>query len=146
MAEESMAGKVVDRARELEQEEDQLMDLEDDFVKSCLDANERGDGVLYAYVNAGKYKYNPKTKQWFIFDGNSWVPDLYKSSLEGVERCALIYEQLATNPKRNCDQFKERLLKRAYQLRTLRRAKKVLFWAPIVDQSMVCGVGGPGHE
>jgi len=155
MAGESMAGKVIDRARELEQEDDRLMDLEDDFVRSCLDANERGDGVLYATLHSGRYLFNttPKDGSWLRWTGNVWEPDEFRDSFKAVEAVALQYEQRALDLFAEAEKLEEngkkeqadkvldlakQYRKRVSRLRTENGAKKALVWAPVIDKSMAC--------
>jgi len=155
MAGDSMAGKVIDRAQELEQEEDRLMDLEDDFVKSCLDANERGDGVLYATLHKGRYLFNttPKDGAWLRWTGIVWEPDDLRDAFKAVEAVALQYEQRALDLFAEAEKLQEsgkgeaadivldlakRYRKRVDRLRTENGAKKALIWAPVVEKSMAC--------
>ncbi len=66
-----------------------------EFVKECLDANERGDGVLFATLNAGLFIVNvtPKDRgEWYIWNGNVWVIDDTRRSFASVEEVALEYK------------------------------------------------------
>jgi len=155
MAEESMAKKVLDRAKALGVEDEQLMELNDEFVKGCLDANERGDGVLYATLHHGKYLYNttPKDGAWKRWTGVVWEADDFRDAFKAVEAVALQYEQRAMDLFAEAEKLEEhgskesaaifqdmakRYRKRVDRLRTENGAKKALTWAPVVDTRLAC--------
>lgn len=151
--EQLIAEQVRKRADELLQSDTQQQ-IEPAFIKQCLDANERGDGVLYATLNRGKYLYNttPKDGQWMAWNGNIWVPDDKKRSFAAVEPCALEYERNAEQlsaeiaekniTKESSEGWKISLAKkyqsRIERLRTINGAKKALDWAPVVSPEMFC--------
>ena len=124
------------------------------FVKECLLANERGDGVLYATMHRGRYLYNttPKDGQWLEWTGIVWRPDDFRASFGAVEFVALEYErqllQLMAEineqgiDKNHDDAWKLDLVKeyraRIKRLRTEAGARKTLVWAPVVDTRMAC--------
>lgn len=65
--EKEIADQVRKRAEELlGQDEDEPLD--EKFIKECLDANERGDGVLFATINRRNFLYNttPKDGEWLV--------------------------------------------------------------------------------
>ena len=155
MGNDSIAKKVLDRAKALGVEDEQLMDLDNEFVNSCLDANERGDGVLYATLHQGQYLYNttPKDGAWMRWTGIVWEYDDFRHAFKAVEAVALQYEQRALDlfaeaekleaqgSKESAAIFQElgkRYRKRVDRLRTENGAKKALTWAPIVDIGMAC--------
>ena len=125
--------------------------LDDDFVKACLDANERGDGVLFATLHHGNFLYNttPKDGQWLRWAGNVWEIDDFRHSQAAVEEVALEYEDRAIRLSQDADQLNgdaqkavvalaKKYRSRVDRLRTDNGSKKVLSWAPIVDLSMAC--------
>ncbi len=155
MPQASMAKQVMDRARSLESADEQLMDLDDSFVKSCLDANERGDGVLYATLHNGRYLYNttPKDGSWMRWTGIVWEQDDFRDAFHAVESVALQYEQRSMDLFAEADKLEQqgnkdaaaplldmakRYRKRVDRLRTENGAKKALTWAPVVDKRMAC--------
>jgi putative DNA primase/helicase len=150
-----MAKKVLDRAIALGIEDEHLMDLDDEFVKGCLDANERGDGVLYATLHKGRYLFNttPKDGAWLRWTGTVWETDDFRDALRAVEAVALQYEQRALDLFAEASKLEEqgskesaditldmakRYRKRVDRLRTENGAKKALTWAPVVETSMAC--------
>lgn len=50
-------------------------DVPSDFVNQCLDANELGDGMLYAYLHQGQYMYVPQDQEWYYWGGHYWKFD-----------------------------------------------------------------------
>jgi hypothetical protein len=110
----------------------------DQFVINCLRANERGDGMLFARMLRGKFAYQRDGKKWLRSDKGSWVPDLYREVINAVEVCALEYERVAGSLCPYDEKTVKDLWSRAWRLRTLRGAKRVLFWAPIVDPTIMC--------
>ncbi len=153
MSEQDIARQVEDRARSLLPPGTEI-EIDDQFVLDCLDANERGDGVLYAARNKGSFlhNYTPKDGQWLRWGGNVWEDDEFRDSFDAVEKCALNYEDQALGFERKLEgkqpekgdpdywmvQMISKLRKRVDRLRTENGAKKALFWAPVVDRSMAC--------
>jgi len=149
-----MAKAVEDRAAELLPTEER-QPLDDQFVKDCLDANERGDGVMFASLFKDKFIYNitPKDGEWQAWNGNVWEID-HKSlaASAAVEECALEYQRILAPLKQEVEEkeidkkheeaWKLNLMKkyqsRVDRLRGRDGVSKVLHWAPIVDQSIAC--------
>src|SRR5574343_311191 len=141
--------QVEQRAAELLSGVGQQIKLDSSFIKQCLDANERGDGVLYATINGGQYIYNttPKDGEWMRWGNHVWERDEFRHSMAAVEQVALQYEQHAikleaelggARPKKGeakpwqialADKYRSRV----DRLRTASGAAKVLTWAPVVD-------------
>ena len=146
--------QVEQRAATLLADTEQPPDIDDKFIKECLDANERGDGVLYASINRGKYIYNttPKDGEWLRWGGHVWERDEFRHSMGAVEHVALEYEQQAINLEASFDgqrpkkgeakpwqiALADKYRSRVDRLRTVSGAAKVLTWAPVVDLSMAC--------
>lgn len=146
-----IAEDVAKRAAELTGSIKQEIELDDQFVKQCLDANERGDGVLFASMHRGKFLYNttPKDGQWMRWAGNVWENDDFRHSQGAVEDVALEYEARAIelddevnkidgDDKKAVLSVLKKYRSRVDRLRTESGAKKVLSWAPVVDLSMAC--------
>jgi len=148
-----IAAQVQRRAAELTPAKEQPpLDLK--FIKDCLDANERGDGCMFAAVHRGKYLYNttPKDGEWFAWNGHVWKKDEFRLALAAIEDCALEYQQQADILKEEIkaegihkeheDAWKLALYKkyqsRADRLRSKDGAAKVLHWAPVIDPTMAC--------
>lgn len=146
-----IAEQVNARAAELTADR-KRQELDAQFVRQCLDANERGDGVLFATMHKGKFLYNttPKDGQWLRWAGNVWEVDDFRHAVAAVEECALEYDLQAIECNAEADKISakdesERLsslakkyAKRVDRLRTENGAKKVLSWAPVVDLDMAC--------
>jgi putative DNA primase/helicase len=69
------------------------------FVRQCLEANERGDGVLAAALHRGKFVYvksrDEKSKAWFRFNGVHWEVDKADDHMIIPENVALVYQREA---------------------------------------------------
>jgi hypothetical protein len=111
----------------------------EEFVRECLNLCERGDGVLFASIHRGKLIYDRSRKKWFFLGDSGWEIDTYYEAINGVEECALIYEQMAkacVNDESGF--FSAALRNRAFALRKMSRVKKTLVWARTVDPEMSC--------
>lgn len=129
-------------------------DVSPELVNECLAANERGDGVLYATINRGRFVFNttPKEGEWMAWNGCVWQPDHTRRSLDAVEQVAMAYqgehsrltEEIREQgvKKDSPDAWKLRvaadLKARVNRLRSVNGATKVLTWAPVVDTGMSC--------
>ena len=93
---EDIAAQVQRRAAELTPNKE-LPPLEQSFIKACLDANERGDGCMFATIHRGKFLYNttPKDGEWFAWNGHVWTKDEFRRAMAAIEDCALEYQQQA---------------------------------------------------
>ena len=153
-------GNSQDIARQVEQRAKELLppetrpELDAKFIKGCLDANERGDGVMFASLFRGKYLQNvtPKDDEWYKWTGNVWELDDFKSAVNVVEECTLEYQRMADPlktaietqdiDKKHPDAWKLDLYKkytaRINRLRGKSGANNALYWAPIVDKTMAC--------
>lgn len=74
-------------------------ELTPEFIQSCLEQNERGDGLLYATVHRGKFVYvksrDEKSKAWFRWAGHYWEIDKGDFHHAAVEDVALVYANAA---------------------------------------------------
>jgi putative DNA primase/helicase len=131
-----------------------------EFLRQCLNNNERGDGCLFATLHRGKFLYNttPKDGEWYAWGGNVWQRDDFRRSVNAVEGCALEYEAQADALKKEIRQqekeeeekidkthpdywkiaLRDKFHSRADRLRSAAGANKVLTWAPVVAQEMAC--------
>ena len=152
-----VAKQVEQRAADLQDavaDDNKLPDVK--FIKQCLDANERGDGVLFASLHRGRFLYNVSVKDpkkeapWYRWDQHVWKRDEFANTQNAVEEVALLYQAQADAldseirdkkiGKGDADGWKLTLSKkyksRVERLRSQNGASKVLHWAPIVDQEM----------
>ena len=72
---------------------DGVPDVPADFVNQCLDANELGDGMLYAYLHQGQYIFVAQHDEWYFWAGHYWQRDLTDKAAGAVETVALAYLQ-----------------------------------------------------
>lgn len=154
----SVAREVEARAAEL-LGDDQQPDVSDELVKTCLDLNERGDGILYATLhrNIVRYDATPDKGRWYKWNGVIWEDDLKRSTLDIVEECALYYHGMADRIAKDIDWVALRSRKhpaywdnkpleilhkkytgRAARLRKGSGARAARDWAAIVDQDITC--------
>lgn len=68
-------------------------------IKQCLNANELGDGTLYAWLNRGRFCYVKSCDRWLVWRGHHWEWDTMEERYQGVEAVCDIYlkESLALN-------------------------------------------------
>lgn len=157
-----MAATVEARGQQLLDGLDPEKDLIDPrLVKQCLDANERGDGVLFAALNRGRYLCNVSVKDaaketpWYRWGGHVWERDDYRDVFNAAEKVALCYQQQADilgdeikekaigkgHPEAWKIALKTKHQTRADRLRSQNGAIKAMHWAPIVDQTMAAREG-----
>ena len=73
-------------------------DVPTDFIVRCLDANELGDGVLYAHLFSGRHAYVGQADEWIFYTGHHWHVDLVEKAHAAsvdVEKVAQLYERTA---------------------------------------------------
>lgn len=89
------------------------------FVRSCLEGNERGDGVLAAALHRGKFVYvksrDEKSKAWFRFNGIHWEVDKADDHMIIPENVAIVY-------KREADRLKDEIAEARDQAETASKA------------------------
>src|SRR4030043_243643 len=61
------------------------------FALDCLNANELGDGILFAGLNKNKYLYNATPKAWLCWSGHHWEKDELNTVSASVETNNKIY-------------------------------------------------------
>lgn len=90
-------------------------------IKQCVQANELGDGTLFAALNRGQYVYNKTLDKWMIWRGHHWEYDVMEERFQAVELVAETYLKEAFDLKEQIDKAaasdNEALAK---QLRSLR--------------------------
>lgn len=55
------------------------------FVMECLDANELGDGMLFAEIHRGRYLFHAAAGRWMVWAGHHWAWDELDTHLGAVE-------------------------------------------------------------
>lgn len=78
-----------------------MPELDGEFVRKCLQNNERGDGVLYSTLHQNRFMFNKAIGKWMIFDKHHWELDYMDSSMVAVEQVAMAYhaELVKLDPK-----------------------------------------------
>lgn len=90
-AREQVAGRVKEEGTEV-QEAAPVIDHE--FVKRCLYAGQKGDGLLFAAIHKGKYLCAPELKnQWFEWTGSYWKQVTVYRAEAAVEAVVAKYEE-----------------------------------------------------
>lgn len=60
-------------------------------IKQCLQANELGDGTLFAALHQGKFLYNNSLDKWLVRREHHWEYDAMEERYHGVEAVAKAY-------------------------------------------------------
>jgi putative DNA primase/helicase len=61
------------------------------LIKQCLQANELGDGTLFAALHRGKFLFSKNSAQWLSWRGHHWDVDIMDESFAAVEEVATTY-------------------------------------------------------
>lgn len=106
-------------------------------IKQCLQANELGDGSLYAHIHNGRFLHMKNTDSWLTWHGHHWEFDMMEERYHGVEGVTEIYLKEAAALKAKIDKawaddkkdlaeqyedLRDSYLKRVNRLRTGRGA------------------------
>jgi len=70
-------------------------DLGDRFIRDCLNAQELGDGLIYADIHRGRFVYNASTGTWMSYTGLRWEEDVHDRAVSAVENVADVYRGFA---------------------------------------------------
>ena len=68
-------------------------DIPSDFLNQCLDANEKGDGLLFQYLHQRQCLYVAESGEWYIWGKHYWQRDWQQLAEDAVENVALAYLQ-----------------------------------------------------
>jgi len=74
-----------------------------DFVLKCLDANEMGDGVLFAMLHDGCFVANKSSDTWLKWSGHHWRIDFKGECKDAVEAVAAAYVKAGAELVRKID-------------------------------------------
>ncbi len=61
------------------------------YTRNCLDANELGDGLLFAALHRPNYLFNTTSEAWLKWQGHFWVKDELSEVLAAVEDVVDLY-------------------------------------------------------
>jgi len=67
------------------------------FVLQCLEANEMGDGILYAVLNDGRFVFNKSSQEWMSWQGHFWELDEMDNAHIEVDKVVEAYIAEAHN-------------------------------------------------
>ncbi|MDY0268213.1 DNA primase family protein [Trichloromonas sp.] len=62
-----------------------------EFVRSCYNANELGDGILFAGLHRGRFLFDASAGEWLSWQGHHWQRDTTGESITAVEAVAQSY-------------------------------------------------------
>jgi putative DNA primase/helicase len=71
-------------------------EITSNFVMECLQAEQLGDGMLFAELLRGQFVFNKITQEWLSWQGHHWEVDLMDKAKMAVETVALRYGQEMT--------------------------------------------------
>jgi len=133
--------RVEKEARAMAEDEDQSKPFPPGFIISCLDQSERGDGILYCYLNKDKFVYNNNTGEMLEWGGHYWKLDKDNAHEDAVEDVARCYEEEADSlwerikessdsmEQKKLQRIQESLRKRAVKLRSNRGVENCIKFA-----------------
>ncbi len=155
---EAVREAVEARAREITAEVsgdgDGEPEITSDFVSKCLEQNQRGDAVLYAFLHRDRVFYEPADGTWYVWNGIHWEKDEKNKHLAWVENVAKVYLVAAEkafqersemlrgggidkNRAQRLRGFYEACLKRAGRLRTSDYRKRVVEFAISIEDPLI---------
>lgn len=121
------------------------------FVKDCLDANELGDGMLFAHLHQGQFVYVASADEWYAWVGHHWERDVKERSASAVENVAVQYLAAADDLREIIRQaeaggekdkaaalkeIRKKYIKRAEKLRSDRGIRSTLRFARIGEHAL----------
>jgi putative DNA primase/helicase len=77
------------------------------FVERCLQANELGDGCLFAFLYEDQFIYSKSSKEWYSWNGQHWERDILERSSVQVEKVAECYLQEVDEIDRLIEELKK---------------------------------------
>jgi len=112
------------------------------FVWSCIQANQLGDGELYKRINAGKFIFCKSMDCWLRWAGNHWELDTMDGAFAAVEEVVKRYQAAADLERKKAQESKDdkelqkyhesrerKLSKRVWDLRGDQRRTQCAKWA-----------------
>jgi len=69
--------------------------INESFINDCLRANERGDGLLYAYLFEERFVFDTISEEWYEWQGHYWKLDEFFHHANEVEAVAEVYGKAA---------------------------------------------------
>lgn len=110
------------------------------FIWECFDANELGDGMLFAEQCRDRFIFNHTIQEWIMWRGHYWQRDETNQAAGAVEEVTLLFlrvlkeldEKISSVSKEQAAEYekkRENLLKRIRRLRSDRGRKNCLTFA-----------------
>ncbi len=81
------------------------------YVRQCVDANELGDGLLFAALHRKNYTFNKTSTEWLAWCGHHWQRDEMEKALAAVEDVAGRYLEAAGGLSDRVTELSEKLAK-----------------------------------
>lgn len=112
-----------------------------DWIWTCLQANELGDGILFSAINRGRFLFDASAGEWLVWNGNFFDRDITNQASYAVEEVVVRYlgEAQAIGRKMSASSDEEeiarlqqrqsRILKRVDRLRSVRGRQNCLSFA-----------------
>jgi len=117
--------RVDQEAKDLEQPDAKDKELTPTFIRQCLEANELGDGMLYATINRPRLRYCITFDSWFIWGGHYWKPDLTRTAEHLIEGVVAAYHSITPSGDEN-PALEKMINRRVERLRSVSGVKKTL--------------------
>ncbi|NTW87805.1 MAG: DNA primase [Desulfobulbaceae bacterium] len=113
-------------------------------IRQCLQAEEMGDGTLFAHLHRGKFLYNKSRKEdgWLVWRGHHWEYDTMDERYMAVEEVAKTYLKAASEvpPDKEGDKTNENLRKEYYKrvkkLRKIPGATACINYSHLIEDSL----------
>jgi len=124
-----------------------------EFVRACYNANELGDGILFAALHRGRFVFDASAGEWLAWQGHHWQRDTTGTALTAVEAVAQAYlkevqaiaRQLAeTTDEDEADRMQRRqaqVMRRVNRLRSRRGRENCLIFAATCGESSLVVTG-----
>lgn len=124
-----------------------------DFVRQCYNANELGDGILFAALHRGRFLFEASAGEWLAWQGHHWQRDTTGTALTAVEAVAQAYlkevqaiaRQLAeTTDEDEAERLQRRqaqVMRRVNRLRSRRGRENCLIFAATCGESSLVVTG-----
>ena len=99
--------------------------LNSKFVMDCLDAEQLGDGILYAALHKDRFIFAKNSQQWFYWDDRTWRLDELDKAISAVETVSMRYGQEIEVLQKKIDDARESDDDEEYSFRKRIYSKKI---------------------
>jgi len=122
---EKVKARVAEESLTIGEQDVKKIEISPQFILTCFQANELGDGALYAALHRNRFLYNNASQEWLCWTGNHWKRDSLQEALSGVEEVVNTYSRELPKIIADASFFKD-LYKRIQRLRTNRGRKNTI--------------------